>query len=102
VHTSDSANYGERVANTYIDGSLKPQNTLLSTDNVAVYTFTTAIPMTVDQIGSGYNNTYGANSLNGLFLGALFYDRVLTDTEIVTISDVLKRRLNIKELKLSE
>ena len=102
VHTSDSANYGERIANTYIDGSLKPQNTLLSTDNVAVYTFTTAIPMTVDQIGSGYNNTYGANSLNGLFLGALFYDRVLTDTEIVTISDVLKRRLNIKELKLSE
>lgn len=102
IHTSDSAEYGERIANTYVDGTLKPHNTVLSTGNVSIYAFTTVIPMSINQIGSGYNSTYGANALNGLFLGALFYNRVLTDTEIATISNILKRRLDIKELKLSE
>ena len=102
IHTSDSDGYGERIENTYVNGELQPQNTLLENSNVAIYTFTTAIPMNIDQIGSGYNSSYGANSLNGLFLGALFYNRVLTDIEINTISNSLKRRLDIQELKLSE
>jgi hypothetical protein len=102
IHTSNSSGYGERIENVYVDGVLTPKNTKLDVDNVKIYAFTTVVPMTITEIGSGYNTSYGANSINGLFLGALFYNRVLTNAEIASISGKLKRRLNIQELKLSE
>jgi hypothetical protein len=101
IHTSSSFGYPERIEGAYVDGQSVSKSDILTTNNVRIYAFTTLIPLSINEIGSGYGVNFGASSLNGLFLGALFYNRVLTNTEIVDITKKLKRKLDINELKLA-
>lgn len=101
IYTADSSAYTGRVLSAYVNGKPKSFTTVLPKHDVAILAFTTASPITVDTIGNGYNSVYGANSLKGLVLGAVFYNRVLSDEEIETCTNLLKRLFNIQEIRLS-
>lgn len=101
ILTSSPASYGERVSKVYRNGTQVPNTDVLTTDNIEVLTFVTAAPMTIDKIGTGYNQIYGANHLNGIFKAALFYDRVLSGAEIVEISNKLQQYLDLRETQLA-
>lgn len=102
IFTSDSSSYGDRIIDVYLNGDLVNLNDSLTIDNLNIICFTTALPINIDTIGSGYNVQFGAKSLNGLFLGALFYNQVLDAGIIDNITENIKRYLNIREFNLDD
>lgn len=74
----------------------KPLNTPLENTNPQILTFQSNVGLSVDKIGKGLQG----NSLNGLFLGALFYNRILTTAQLRTIEDFLTRYLLLENYSL--
>jgi hypothetical protein len=103
IYTSDSTAYGERLLKVHVDGELvNPDTTVLTTANVHVLCFTTAIPMSINQLGTGNSIAYGASSLKGLLLGALLYTQVFSEEDIIAYTTRIKSLLTIQEAALSE
>jgi hypothetical protein len=102
IFSSDASSYGEPILDVYRNGVQVNDTDKFNNESIGIYCFRTALPMTIDTIGSGLGSSYGANSINGIFLGAIFYDRLLTIQEIQDITYNLSRLLNIQTVRLSD
>lgn len=90
--TSSGASLPQRISGVrqkFLPANLSDQ---LDISDANILTFTSNVPLTISKIGAGKSNT----SLNGLFFGALFFNRVLTLTEIQNIEVLLLKYLQLR------
>jgi hypothetical protein len=89
--TYDQTAIPSQMARIRQNGQTVTASTQLAVDDVSLLVFQSTIPLDVDQIGAG-NTTAG---LDGLFLGALFYDRLLSTTQLGTIETFLRKYITL-------
>ncbi|MGL5923696.1 hypothetical protein [Chroococcidiopsis sp.] len=87
--TYDQTAVPSQMARVRQNGQTVAIGAALTVEDVSLLVFQTTIPLDIDQIGAG-NTT---NGLNGLFLGAMFYDKLLSTTQLSSIELFLRKYL---------
>lgn len=94
--TQESGAIPQTIINVRQQGAIVPLDTPLNADNPQILTFQSSVGMTISKIGNGKQGT----GLNGLFLGALFFNQLLTTGQLENIEDFLTRYLEFGKYSL--
>lgn len=91
VVTNNSSTTPQKIIKarqSFTDVSL---STSIKTDDIQILTFQSEVGLNISRIGNSKINT----GLNGIFLGALFFTTVITNSQVAIIEDFLCRYLGL-------
>jgi hypothetical protein len=94
--TNDGSSLPERIINVRQKFSNVPLTTLLDGNDVQILTFTSNVPLSIDKIGNSLIST----GLNGLWLGTLFFNSILTTNEVESLESFIIKYLKLERYSL--
>lgn len=96
LYTTDSSSVVDAILAVRQDYTVSEKSDILKTYEPQILTFYTSLPMSIDAVGKTRTNS----TLNGLVYGWLFFNKILSSSEIENLEDILKRYLALNSRSL--